>query len=103
MLDRFVSGQNYDSFDYDDWLWLLTILAAYVAQVLIVNYRAHWELRTDNRGPNYMLVMTGLDGQDQAGSPMDVVYDDFQQRPPVVMRMLATAELTAGVVPDLPV
>ena len=100
-LDAFVAEQDYGSFDQEDWLWLHTALAAYLAQVLIARHGAHWMAATDERGTNYLLVARGLDGSEHAVSPMDVVYDDLQHTPPVVMRMLATAELTLGVVPDL--
>ena len=100
VLDQFVAGQDFAGFDQDDWLWLHTALGAYLAQVLIVVHHARWDTTTDERGVNYLLVMTGLDGHEHAVSPMDVVYDDFQHLPPVVMRMLATAERTAHVVPD---
>lgn len=100
-LDAFVAEQDYGSFDQEDWLWLHTALAAYLAQVLITLHGAHWTAATDERGTNYLLVAPGLDGNEHTVSPMDVVYDDLQNTPPVVMRMLATAELTLGVVPDL--
>ena len=100
-LDKFVAEQDYGSFDQEDWLWLHTALAAYLAQVLITRHAAHWTAVVDERGTNYLLVAQGLDGNEHTVSPMDVVYDDLQYTPPVVMRMLATAELTLGVVPDL--
>lgn len=100
-LDAFVAEQEYGSFDQEDWLWLHTALAAYLAQVLITRHGARWTAVSDERGTNYLLVAHGLDGNEHAVSPMDVVYDDLQNMPPVVMRMLATAELTLGVVPDL--
>lgn len=99
VLDEFLAGQDYSGLDEDDWLWLHTALAAYVAEVLIRKHGAHWRLREDSRGPNYMLVVTGYDGLEHEVSPMDVVYDDFKDLPPVSMRMIATAELTAHVVP----
>jgi hypothetical protein len=98
ILDEFVAGQDYSELDEDDWLWLHTALAAYVAEVLIRKHDAHWRLREDSRGPNYMLAATGYDGDEHEVSPMDVVYDDFKELPPVVMRMIATAELTAHLV-----
>lgn len=100
-LDAFVAEQDYGSFDQEDWLWLHTALAAYLAQVLITRHDARWTATTDERGTNYLLTAQGLDSNEHVVSPMDVVYDDLQNTPPVVMRMLATAELTLGVVPDL--
>ena len=47
-----------------------------------------------------MLVATGYDGHEHEVSPMDVVYDGFKDIPPVVMRLIATAELTAHLVRD---
>jgi Domain of unknown function (DUF3806) len=99
-LDAFVAEQDYGSFDQEDWLWLHTALAAYLAQVFITQHGAHWTATTDERGTNYMLIARGWDGDEHTVSPMDVVYDDLQNTPPVVMRMLATAERTLGVVPD---
>lgn len=96
---RVPRGQDYSGLDEDDWLWLHTALAAYMAEVLIRKHGAHWRLREDSRGPNYMLVTTGYDGLENEVSPMDVVYDDFKSLPPVVMRMIATAELSAHIVP----
>lgn len=97
-LDRFAAEQDYDALDEDDWLWLHAALAAYLAEVLIRKYDACWRLRHDSRGPNYMLVVTGYDGQEHEVSPMDVVYEDLKELPPVVLRMVATAELTAKLV-----
>jgi hypothetical protein len=100
-LDGFVATLNYSELDQDDWVRLHTLLAAYLAQVLIVRYHAHWRATTDQRGVNHVLVMTGRDGREHTVSPMDVVYDDLQQLPPAVVRMLATAERTAHLVPDI--
>ena|ERR1700761_2977047 len=97
-LNRFVADQDYDTFDEDDWLYLHTMLAAYIGDVLIRKYGAHWRLRHDSRGPNYMLVTTGYDGHEYEVSPMDVVYDGLKDIPPALTAMLATAELTAHVV-----
>ncbi|WP_067701002.1 DUF3806 domain-containing protein [Nocardia jejuensis] len=97
-LDHFVSSQDYDTLDEDGWLWLHTVLAAYIAHVILVLYEAHWDVITDSRGPNYVLVVKGIDGSDHLVSPMDVVHDDFgRSGPPDVARMLGTAELSAGV------
>jgi hypothetical protein len=98
--NRFVADQDYDSFDEDDWLYLHTMLAAYIADVLIRRYSARWRLRHDSRGPNYMLVATGYDGCEYEVSPMDVVYDGLKSIPLSVTHLLATAELTAHVVPE---
>lgn len=97
-LNRFVADQNYETFDQDDWRYLHTIVAAYIADVLIRKHGARWRLRHDSRGPNYMLVTTGLDGREYETSPLDVVYFGLKDLPPNVTRMLATAELTAHVV-----
>jgi hypothetical protein len=97
-LNRFVADQDYNSFDEDDWLYLQTMIAAYIADVLIRKYGAHWRLRHDSRGPNYMLVTNGYDGHEYEVSPMDVVYFGLKELPPDVTRMLASAELTAHVV-----
>ncbi|MBR7828155.1 hypothetical protein KDK95_17695 [Actinospica sp. MGRD01-02] len=97
-LNRFVADQDYDAFDQDDWRYLHAILAAYIADVLIRKYGARWRLRHDARGPNYMLVTIGYDGGEYETSPMDIVYHGLGQVPPVVTRMLATAELTAHLV-----
>lgn len=97
-LNRFVADQDYDSFEEDDWLYLHTMIAAYVAEVLVRRYGAYWRLRQDSRGPNYMLVTTGYDGGEYEVSPMDVVYFNLKRVPPDVTYMLASAELTARVV-----
>jgi hypothetical protein len=102
VIDQFVAGQDHSTMAEDDVLYLRTAIAAYLilAQVLIVRYQARWKVAEDQRGTNHVLVMTGRDGHEHAVSPLDVVYDDFAQPPPVVMRMLATAEKTARVVVD---
>ncbi|WP_146161199.1 hypothetical protein [Nocardia sp. MDA0666] len=98
ILDHFVAVQDYDTLDEDGWFWLHAALAAYIAQVILVLYQADWDLITDDRGLNYVLVVKGLDGNDHLVSPMDVVHDDFSRsRPPEVARMLGSAEVTAGV------
>jgi hypothetical protein len=81
-LDRFVAGQDYEGFDEDDWLYLRTMIAAYVAEVLIRKHGAYWRLGHDSRGSNYMLVTTGRDGREYEVSPMDVVCDGLKGLPP---------------------
>ncbi|MEV6100686.1 hypothetical protein [Nocardia sp. NPDC051981] len=97
-LERFVFDLDYQNMTDDDWLWFHNSLASYVAQVLIVRYHPTWDLVTDERGENYLLVVRGRDGADRAVSPMDVVHEDFEKSiPPDVMRMLAAAEFAIGV------
>ena len=98
-LSRFVADQDYADFAQDDRRYLHTVLAAYIADVLIRTHGAHWRLRHDSRGPNYMLVTIGVDGREYETSPMDVVYFGLKDLPPNAARMLAAAELTAHVVP----
>ncbi|WP_157978425.1 MULTISPECIES: DUF3806 domain-containing protein [Nocardia] len=98
ILDSFVAGQDYGDLDDDEWVWLHTTLAAYVAQVLIVEFGAEWDIVEDARRSNYVLRVTGRDGLRHAVSPMDVVHEDFNEAlPPIVPRILAKAELAAGV------
>ena len=97
-LNRFVAVQDYDDFDEDDWLYLHTMLAAYIADVLIRKYGARWRLRNDSRGPNYMLAAIGYDGCEHEVSPLDVVYVSLRDIPPEPTHMLANAELTAHLV-----
>ncbi|MET8649642.1 DUF3806 domain-containing protein [Nocardia aurea] len=98
ILDSFVTGQDYGDLDDDEWVWLHATLAAYVAQVLIVEFGAEWDIVDDARGSNYVLMVTGSDGLQRAVSPMDVVHEDFNEAlPPIVPRILAKAELAAGV------
>lgn len=93
IFDEFVAVQEYGSMDDGDWLWLHTMLAAYVAQVLIVEHGAKWDLTADDRGPNYILVARGRDGLQHSVSPMDLVYEDLRcWTPPEVPRILAAAE-----------
>ncbi|MBF6296303.1 hypothetical protein IU459_01945 [Nocardia amamiensis] len=97
ILDEFVAAQDYSNMDEGDWIWLHTILAAYVAQVFIVEYRAKWDLITDERGPNYVLLVAGRDGVERAISPMDIVYEDLRRySPPELARILAVAEEVGG-------
>ncbi|MBF6357669.1 hypothetical protein IU449_24495 [Nocardia higoensis] len=92
-LDMFVVGQDFSMMGEEDWLYLHTMLAAYVAQVFIVEFGAEWKLLVDERGPNYVLVVRGRDGSEGFFSPLDVVYEDFQRAgPPRLPRMLAAAE-----------
>ncbi|HTJ67427.1 MAG TPA: SUKH-4 family immunity protein [Actinospica sp.] len=81
-LNRLVADQDYDGFDQDDWLYLHSMLAAFIADVLIRKYGATWRLRHDARGPNYMLVTRGYDAGEYEVSPMDVVYHGLQDLPP---------------------
>ncbi|MFI9507127.1 hypothetical protein [Nocardia sp. NPDC052566] len=101
-LDEFIAGQDFEHMDDDDWLWLHTMLAAYVAQVFLVEHHAKWDLITDERGSNYILIVRGRDGADHFVSPMDIVYDDFgRAMPPEIPRILAAAELAAGIGSEL--
>lgn len=97
VLNQFVEYQDYDSMSEDDFFLLNTFLSAYVAEVLIRKHGATWRVRHDSRGPNYMLVVRGYDGEEHEVSPGDVVYFDFKDMPPDLTRMLATAELTAKI------
>ncbi|WP_040801311.1 hypothetical protein [Nocardia higoensis] len=49
-LDLFVVGQDFSAMDEEDWLYLNTVLAAYVAQVFIVEFEAEWKILVDERG-----------------------------------------------------
>ncbi|WP_159080080.1 hypothetical protein [Nocardia suismassiliense] len=98
IFDDFVASQEYDSMDDDDWRWLHTMLAAYVAQVLIVEHGAAWDLISDDQGANYILTLRGRDGLERSVSPMDIVYDDLKRwTPPEVPRILAAAESAIGI------
>ncbi|WP_040801307.1 hypothetical protein [Nocardia higoensis] len=92
-LDLFVVGQDFSAMDEEDWLYLHTMLAAYVAQVFIVEFGAEWRLLVDDRGLNYVLVAGGRDVSEGFFSPLDLVYEDFRRsQPPRLPRMLAAAE-----------
>lgn len=98
ILDHFVSVQNFEELTPDQWIWLHVALAAYVSQVILSEYESRWDLINDERGPNYVLIAKGRDGNDHAISPMDIVYNDFKiSTPPEVGRMIAAAEVAAGV------
>ena len=97
-LNRFVAVQDYDGFDEDDWLYLHSMLAAYIADVLIRKYGASWRLRHDSRGPNHVLAAIGYDGHEHEVAPLDVVYVGLRTIPPEPTHMLANAELTARLV-----
>jgi hypothetical protein len=102
ILSQFLADQDYSTMEEEDEIWLKTAVTAYIAQVLMVQYPLHWEVHTDERGRNHLLVMTDPDGQRHGVSPLDVVYDDFTQPPPILVRMLATAERTAQLVTEPP-
>lgn len=98
-LDYFLLNQDYDELENDDWIWLQAALASYLAEVLIRKYGAYWRLIHDSRGPNYMLVARGIDGQEHEVSPSDVVHLELRQRPPNMLRIVANAELAASLTP----
>lgn len=100
----FISRLPLDEFDDDDWFWLQSQVAAYLAFVLIRVHGGRWDVVPDEASPDrfvYVVAVTGWDGRERNVDLLDLVYLDLAERPPVVTRMLGNAEVAAGVtIPD---
>jgi hypothetical protein len=98
--DNFLSSLPFDEFDDDDWFWLQSQIAAYVAYVLIQVHGGRWGVAADSSAPQdvkYVVTVTGWDGVERQLDVLDLAYEELGHRPPVVMRMLGNAEKLAGV------
>ncbi|MEU4414439.1 hypothetical protein [Nocardia salmonicida] len=102
-VDAFNASQDFGAMDEDDWGWLHTFLAAYIAQIFIVEHNARWEIITDNGRDSYLLSVNSPGGVSRSFDPMELVFNDFHKGlPPEAVRMLATAESITGVTPEVP-
>ncbi|GGK54200.1 hypothetical protein [Nocardia camponoti] len=99
-VEEFLAAQDYAQMDDDDWVWLHTFLAAFIAQVFMVEHSARWvSVQTGGRTA-FHLTLIDREGAERSFDPHELVYNDFQKRlPPEVVRMLAAAEAATGVVP----
>ncbi|MCW2914737.1 MAG: hypothetical protein JWN52_2805 [Actinomycetia bacterium] len=98
--DDFVASLPLDEFDDDDWFWLQSQIAAYVAYVLVHVHGGRWEVAGDASAPQdfkYVVTVAGWDGAEHQVDVFDLAYEELGHRPPVVTRMLGNAEVLAGV------
>lgn len=102
-LQDYVSRAPLDEFEQSDWITLHADLTAYVADFLIQKYGARWAVADDStvpRGYRYVIEATGRDGQTHRTDPTEIVRMEFASPPIEIVRMLASAELTLGLVSE---
>lgn len=97
-LQRYVSELPLDEFEERDWVTLHTDLASFVAEVMVRKHAAAWVVREapgTPRGFRYVLEVRNPSGTGVV-DPFEVVAAELRSRPIEIIRMVASAELTAG-------
>ncbi len=99
-LRAYLSELPLNEFTQDDWVTLHTDLASFLAEFMITNHAASWAVREAPNSPRGFRYVLAVD-RPVAGSgvvdPFEVVASELRSPPIEVARMIATAELTAGV------
>jgi hypothetical protein len=102
-LQAYLSELPLSQFERDDWVALHSDLATILAEYMIAKHGAQWVVRDAPRSPRgyrYVLQVNGPLTGDGIVDPFEVVAQEFRTPPIEVIRMLAAAELTAGVTRD---
>jgi hypothetical protein len=88
-LDDFVTGLDLDLMDEDDWVWLHSLLAAYLAEVLIRLHGGRWMVRHDRNtdGRRRFVVAVG----DREVDPLELVHQELRPVPQRIARMIDRA------------
>ncbi|GGM21475.1 hypothetical protein ACFFX1_00545 [Dactylosporangium sucinum] len=95
-LQAYVSGLPLSEFQQDDWVTLHTDLGSFVAEYMIVKHGARWAIRDAPRSPRgFRYVIETASG---FVDPFAVVATEFRALPIEITRMIASAELTTGVI-----
>lgn len=92
VLDDFVMRLPLDELEEDDWVWLHTQLAAYLAEVLITNRAGRWA----RAGERYVVAVEGRDGTVRHVDPFQLVHEELRPVPQRLVRMLERALGEAG-------
>ncbi|MFD5518149.1 hypothetical protein [Streptomyces sp. NPDC127066] len=103
-LQNYVSRLPIGQFEQSDWVTLSSDLMSYVADFLIRRHGARWEVVDDSttpRGYRYVIEAQGYDGEIRRVDPTDIVMAEFGNAPIEVTRMLASAELTLRLTPQV--
>lgn len=102
-LDAFAASLPFDELEEDDWVWLTTSTAAFLAEAVLHSGRARWDVIADDDTDRVKRVLRvqGHDGKEHIVAPFDYAYAELSRRPPVFTRALATMETQAGLSPDL--
>ncbi len=99
-LQVYLSELPLREFERDDWVSLHSDLATVLAEYMIRKHGGSWVVRDAPRAPRgfrYVIqVPRPLTGNGVV-DPFEVVAQEFKTPPLEVIRMLAAAELTAGV------
>jgi hypothetical protein len=103
-LQNYVSRLPLGQFEQSDWVTLHSDLLSYVADFLIQRHGARWDVVDDSttpRGYRYVIEAQGHDGEIRRIDPADVVMTEFDNLPIEITRMLASAELTLHLTPQV--
>lgn len=101
-LDAFAASLPFDELEEDDWVWLTTSTAAFLAEAILHSGRARWDVSTGDAGQiRRVLRVQGYDGEEHIVAPFDYAYGELSRRPPVFTRALATLEIEAGLSPNV--
>ncbi|MBC6460576.1 hypothetical protein [Actinomadura sp. HBU206391] len=94
VLDEFVRTLPLGEMEKEDWVWLHTQLAAYLAEVLIRTRDGRWEALPDDRvssGTRYVVTVTGRDGHVRQVDPFELVHENLLPVPQRIPRILERA------------
>ncbi|MEU5885132.1 hypothetical protein [Spirillospora sp. NPDC047279] len=93
LLDDFVRRLPLEELEDDDWVWVHTQLAAYLAEVLIRCRGGHWEKTPES---TYVVVVEGPDGRSRQVDPFKLVDGELRPIPQRVPRLIERALSAAG-------
>lgn len=99
-LQVYLSELPLREFERDDWVALHSDLATILAEYMIRKHGGGWVVRDAPRAPRgfrYVIQVSRPLSGDGVVDPFEVVAQEFKTPPVEVIRMLAAAELTAGV------
>ncbi|MYS12349.1 hypothetical protein [Streptomyces sp. SID4982] len=105
-LQDYVSRAPFEEFEQSDRITMHADLMSYVADYLIRKHGARWSVDSDSTTPcgyRYVVEAVGRDGRTRQLDPLQTVAQEFAHPPVDIVRMLAGAELTLGLLsPALP-
>ena len=95
-----VDDMTGDDMTDDERVFLTNQFVAYLAKFLIVRHGASWDVIVDDAVPTgfrHVLRLTDVDGASQWADPFRLAIYEFQHLPIEVTRLLAAAQMAAGI------
>lgn len=99
LLDDFILRMPWEEFEDDDWVWIHTQLAAFVAECLIHHYGGVWKAVPDPSTPQGwtpVIEVRGNDGLLRHVAPMALVHQELHPVPQRLPHLVERATNLAG-------